>query len=181
MKPERKHRKTVVAILVVATLIGFVSVFAVWAKRQLLETNTWTDTSTKLLENKDVQTALGGYMVDQLYANVDVQAQLAQALPPKAQALAGPAAGGLEQLANKLAVEALGRPKVQQLFSEANSRAHALFIQLINGGTGALSTTGGAVTLNLGTIVGQLGSSVGVDVSGKLPPSAANLVLVKSD
>src|SRR2546423_3090967 len=120
-------------------------------------------------------------MVDQLYANVDVQAQLAAALPPKAQPLAGPAAGGLEQLANKLAVEALARPKVQELWSQANRNAHALFIELINGGTAALSTSGGAVTLNLGTIVGQLGSSAGVDVSGKLPPSAANLVLIKSD
>src|SRR5437879_882231 len=124
MKPERKHRKTVVAILVVATLIGFVSVFAVWTKRQLLETNTWTDTSTKLLENKDVQAALGPYMVDQLYANVDVQAELAKALPPRLQPLAGPAAGGLRSLADKLAVEALSRPKVQQLWSESNRNAH---------------------------------------------------------
>src|SRR5436309_7772434 len=112
MKAERKHRKTVVAILVVATLLGFVSVFAIWVKRQALETNTWTNTSTKLLENKDVQSALGTYLVDTLYANVNVDQKLASALPPKLQPLAGPAAGGLHELANKLAVEALSRPKV---------------------------------------------------------------------
>jgi Short C-terminal domain len=181
MKPERKHRKTVVAILVVATLVGFVSVFAVWTKRQLLETNTWTDTSTKLLENKDVQAAVAPFLVDQLYANVDVQAKLAKALPPRLQPLAGPAAGGLRELANKLALEALARPKVQELWSQANRNSHALFLELINGGTNALATSGGAVTLNLGTIVGQLGSSLGVNVSGKLPPSVAQIQLVKSD
>src|SRR5438067_844771 len=132
MKAERKHRKTVVAILVVATLIGFVSVFAVWTKRQLLETNTWTDTSTKLLENKDVQAAVAPFMVDQLYANVDVQGELETALPPRLQPLAGPAAGGLRELANKLALEALTRPKVQELWSQANRNAHTLFLQLIN-------------------------------------------------
>ena len=169
-----------VAILVVATLLGFLSVFAIWTKRQLLETNTWTNTSTKLLQNQDVQTALGTFMVDQLYANVPVETKLAAALPPKAQPLAGPAAAGLQQLATKLAIEALSRPKVQDLWSQANSNAHALFLKLINGGTDALDTQGGAVTLNLGLIVGQLGQQLGVDVSGKLPPSVAQIELVKS-
>ena len=54
MSPNRPYlRRTVTVILVIATLVGFVSVFAVWAKRQLLETSTYTETSTKLLENED--------------------------------------------------------------------------------------------------------------------------------
>lgn len=181
MEQPRRHRRTVVAILIVATLLGFLSVFAIWVKRQALETNTWTDTSTKLLENQAVQTAVAGFLVDELYANVDVQAELAKALPPRAQPLAGPVAGGLRQLANQVALQALSRPKVQLLWADASRQAHALFLKLINGGGGALSTTGGAVTLNLGTIVGELGSQLGIDVSGKLPPDAANIELIKSD
>jgi Short C-terminal domain len=181
MEQPRRHRRTVVAILIVATLLGFLSVFAIWVKRQALETNTWTDTSTKLLENQAVQTAVSGFLVDELYANVDVQAKLAKALPPRAQPLAGPVAGGLRELANRIALEALSRPRVQLLWADANRQAHALFLMLINGGGNSLSTTGGAVTLNLGTIVGQLGSQLGVDVSGKLPPDAASIELIKSD
>jgi hypothetical protein len=181
MAEQQAHRRLVAAILVVATLLGFVSVFAVWVKRQALETDTWTETSTKLLQNEHVQTAVAGYLVDTLYANVDVQAELAKALPPRAQPLAGPAAGGLRELANQLALEALGRPRVQQLWSDANRNAHALFLKLINNGGDALSTEGGAVTLDLHTIVSRLGSQLGVDVSGKLPPNAANIELVRSD
>ncbi len=181
MDQPRHHRRTVIAILIVATLLGFLSVFAIWVKRQALETNTWTDTSTKLLENHDVQTAVSGFLVDQLYANTDVQAELAKALPPRAQPLAGPVAGGLRELANRVALEALSRPRVQLLWANANRQAHALFLKLINDGGDSLSTTGGAVTLNLGTIVDQLGSQLGVDVSGKLPPDAAQIQLVKSD
>lgn len=181
MEQPRRHRRTVVAILIVATLLGFLSVFAIWVKRQALETNTWTDTSTKLLENQAVQTAVAGFLVEELYANVDVQAELAKALPPRAQPLAGPVAGGLRQLANQVALQALSRPKVQLLWADASRQAHALFLKLINGGGDALSTTGGAVTLNLGTIVGELGSQLGIDVSGKLPPDAANIELIKSD
>src|SRR3954468_14075514 len=90
----RAHRKLVAAILVVATLLGLLSVLSIWVKRQALETDTWTATSTKLLENEKVNEALSAYLVETLYANVDVQGELEGALPPAAKALAGPAGGG---------------------------------------------------------------------------------------
>src|SRR5437773_1911334 len=64
MTPDRRaHRRVVAAILVVATLVGFISLFAVWAKRQLLETSTYTETSTQLLENEDIRNAVAGFLV----------------------------------------------------------------------------------------------------------------------
>ena len=180
-KTPRQRRGIVFSLVAIATVIGFLSVFAIWVKRQALETDTWTETSTKLLQNKPVQTAVAGFLVDELYASTDVQAELAKALPPRTQPLAGPVAGGLRELANRIALEALSRPRVQLLWAEANRQAHTLFLKLINDGGDSLSTTGGAVTLNLGTIVDQLGAQLGVDVSGKLPPDAAQIELVKSD
>jgi hypothetical protein len=170
-----------VAILVVATLLGLVSVFSIWVKRQALETDTWTNTSTKLLENHAVDEALSAYMVETLYENVDVQGELAGALPPVAKPLAGPAAAGLRTLADKLATDALGRPRVQALWAEANRNAHALFLELIEGGGDTLSTEGGEVTLDLGTIVDRLGAQLGVDVAEKLPPDAAKIQLLESE
>lgn len=181
MAQRRSHRKLVVAILVLATLLGLVSVFSIWVKRQALETDTWTSTSTKLLENHEVNEALSAYVVEALYENVDVQGELAGALPSAAKPLAGPAAAGLRTLAGKLASEALTRPKVQELWSEANRNAHALFLELIEGGGDTLSTKGGAVTLDLGTIVDRLGAQLGVDVADKLPPEAAQIQLIESD
>jgi hypothetical protein len=170
-----------VAILAVATLLGLVSVLSIWVKRQALETDTWTNTSTKLLENHEVKEALSAYMVEALYENVDVQGELAGALPPAAKPLAGPAAAGLRTLAGKLASEALGRPRVQALWAEANRNAHALFLEVIEGGGDTLSTEGGAVTLELGPIVERLGAQLGIDVASKLPPEAAEIQLLQSD
>jgi hypothetical protein len=170
-----------VAILVAATLLGLVSVLSIWVKRQALETDTWTATSTKLLENKDVNEALSAYMVEALYENVDVQGELAGALPPPAKPLAGPAAAGLRTLAGQVASEALKRPRVQALWAEANRNAHALFLEVIEGGGDTLSTEGGDVTLDLGTIVDRLGAQLGVDVAGKVPPEAARIQLLESD
>jgi hypothetical protein len=77
-------RRTVAVIIVVATLVGFVSVFAVWAKRQLLETSTYTETSTELLQNDAIRTAVAGFLVDELYSNVNVSGELSRVLPPRA-------------------------------------------------------------------------------------------------
>ena len=182
MSPDRpRFRRTVTAILVVATLVGFVSVFAVWAKRQLLESNTYAETSTKLLEDEDIRDAVAAFLVDELYANVNVEAQLRKALPPEADALAGPAAGGLRQLAERAAQEALQRPQVQLFWRQANERAHAALLNLIQGGGTVVSTEGGDVTLDLGTLVTQIGSQAGVDVAGKIPPDVGQLEIVRSD
>ena len=176
----RLHR-TVIAIIVVASVVGLFAAFAVWANRQALETDTWTQTSTELLANNDVQTAVAGFLVDTLYKNVNVESELQKALPKQAKALAGPAAGGLRELANRIAIEALQRPLVQELWADANRTAHAQFLKIIEGGGDVLSTTGGAATLNLGTLVKQLGTRVGIDVSGEIPPNAARITLIKSD
>ncbi len=60
-------------------------------------------------------------MVDELYTNVDVQAELAAALPPRLQPLAGPAAAGLRQLTDRLANEALQRPRVQAAYGRTST------------------------------------------------------------
>ena len=169
------------AILVVATLLGLVSVFSIWVKRQALETDTWTNTSTKLLENHEVNEALSAYLVEVLYENVDVEGELAGALPPPAKPLAGPAAAGLRTLAGQIASEALSRPRVQALWAEANRNAHGLFLEVIEGGGDTLSTEGGEVALDLGAIVDRLGAQLGVDVADKLPPDAARIQLLESE
>jgi hypothetical protein len=182
MSPNRPFlRRTVTAILVIATLVGFVSVFAVWAKRQLLETSTYTETSTKLLENEDIRTAVAGFLVDELYSDVDVQAELAKRLPTQLKPIAGPAAGALRQLADRAALTALERPRVQELWAKANENAHAALLNLIEGGGAVVSTQGGDVTLDLGTLVTKIGSQAGVSVAGKIPPDAGQLEIVSSD
>jgi hypothetical protein len=174
-------RRTAIAIIVLASLVAFLAVVAVWVKRQVLETDTWTKTSTQLLANHDVQTALNDFLVGELFTRVDVEAQLKKRLPDEVQGLAGPAAGGLHQLALRAGLEALQNPNVQALWAQANRNAHARFLSLIEGGGETLSTTNGAVTLDLGRLVSEIGQNAGVNVSDKLPPEAAQIELLRSD
>lgn len=176
----RQHRVLVRALVVLGAVIGILSVFSVWVSRQLLETNTWTSTSSQMLENHDIQVALAGFMTDALYSNVDVQGEIAKALPPKAEPLAGPLSGGLRELVNRLALEALQTPQFQQLWEDANRTAQQTLVTIVKGGTPTVSTQGGTVSLDLSTIIDQLGQRAGIDVSGKIPPSAQSVTVLKS-
>jgi len=171
----RNHRKLVVALIAIASLLAFLATFAVWANRQLLETDTWTNTSTKLLEDPAIRTQLSNYMVDTLYTNVDVQAELQQGLPPRLQPLAGPAAGALRQLANTAANRLLQNPKVEELWKDANRKAQETLLSVVENGDSQ------SVTLDLGTLVDQLGQQAGVNAAGKLPPQAAQIQIVSND
>lgn len=170
-------------LVVLATIIALVSALNVWVKRQALNTDNWTNASGRLLENQQIRNAISVYLVDQVYSHVNVTKQLEQQLPPRAKGLAAPLAGGLQQAAYGTANRLLGRPKVQQLWRNANRRAHELFMAVIDGKHNVLVQSGGNVVLDLKPILLQLAQRVGL--SGErvknLPPDAAQIVIMKGN
>ena len=181
--PKASRRALPLALVVLATLVGFISVFAIWAKRQLLETDTWVDTSTELLQDPDIQASLSDYLVTSLYTNVDVNGAIADQLPPKLAPLAGPIGAGLHQVAGDVSKRVLAEPKVQDLWSEANRIAQEQFLKIIDDKGVAISTGNGTVTLNLAAILDAITQQLGIsaDLASKLPPDAAQLQILQSD
>jgi hypothetical protein len=180
--PSPRHALPI-TLIVLATIIGFVSVLALWAKRQALETETWTNTSSELLENETIRDAVADFAVNALFDNVDVQAQIAQALPPRLAPLAGPAAGGLRQVSTEVAQRALERPKVQAVWEDANRIAHEKLLDLLDDEGEFASTSGGVVTLDLSGIIGEIADEVGLPSTlvDKLPPAASQVEVLRSD
>src|ERR1700759_2769625 len=98
---SKARRRTVKGLVILASLLAFLSVFAIWIERQALNTDDWVSTSGRLIQNQTIRTALSDYLVDQLYENVNVRAELEDVLPSDVKDLAGPAAGGLRQVAGQ--------------------------------------------------------------------------------
>ena len=71
-------------------MLAVVGMLAVWANRLLFNPDNWSNTSTQLLQNPDIRDATANYVVDQLYANVNVAQLIQSGLPPRLQPLAGP-------------------------------------------------------------------------------------------
>jgi hypothetical protein len=159
------------------------AILAVWANRQLLNTDNWTNTSSELLENRVIRDQIGVFLVDQLYANVDVSAELREALPERLQPLAGPAAGGLRQLAERASKEAPSRPRAQQAWADANRNAQLALLAVLEGGGSVVSTEGGDVVLDLTALLGQIQERVGIGgrLRDRLPASAAQITIMPSD
>lgn len=178
-----RRRRLPLFLIGIGSLLAIVAILALWANRQLLDTDNWTETSSELLENEDIRDQISVFLVDQLYTDVDVQAQLAEALPPRAQPLAGPVAGGLRDLAVRGVDTLLGRPRLQTVWEEANRAAHASLLNVVEGGGENVSTEGGDVVLNLHDLLGATAESIGVGEKAqeKLPEDAAQLTLLDSD
>ena len=179
----RGRRILIDAIIGVATILLVVGVFSVWANRLLFNPDNWSNTSTQLLANPTIRQTTSNYIVDQIYANVNVAGLIRSGLPTQLQGLAAPAAGALRNAAVQAVDTALQRPRVQALWAQANRAADQLFINVVNGGKGAVSVNNGAVTLDLGSIVDNIASRLGLpaDLSAKLPSNIANVTVFQSD
>jgi hypothetical protein len=163
------------------TVLAVVAIFAVWANRQLLNPDNWANTSTRLLQNEKIRQATSNYLVDQLYANVNVSEELKSRLPTQLQPLAAPVAGALQNLAVTAAQRALANGTIQEAWKKANRAADQTFLNIVNG-KGAVSTDQGQVTLDLAPIVASIAERLGLpNVSSKLPPSVAHIKVLKSD
>jgi hypothetical protein len=178
----RARRIWVRTILIVATVLAVFAIFAIWANRQLMNPSNWAKTSTALLQKQTIRSTLSSYLVDQLYANVNVQAQLKEGLPTQLKPLAGPAAGALHSVAEEAAEKALATPQVQAAWEKANRAADQTLVAIVKGGGSRVQINGGTVSLNLHQIVTDLASRLGLpaSVADKLPPSVANLKVVTS-
>jgi|tagenome__1003787_1003787.scaffolds.fasta_scaffold20951647_2 hypothetical protein len=179
---HRAHRFTVPALLTVGTILAVISIFAVFANRQVLNADNWADTSSQLLASPAVRTQVSDYLVDQVYSNVDVKGEVAGALPKRLQPLAGPAANGLRELAEKRMDRLLGRPKVQEAWKGANKITAEQFINLAEGNSKAVTAQGNAVVLNLDVILKELIQRLGLprSLGDKVPASAGKITVMSS-
>src|SRR3954452_1587536 len=176
------RRWTVRGLVALATVLVVVGIFAVFANRQVLNEDNWSDTSTDLLANSAIRTAVTNTLVDNLYANVNVQAQVARSLPPRLRGLSGPAANGLQSLAEQRINRFLGRPAVQDVWKQANRLTAQQFINIAEGKSGAITSQGNAVILDLRVMLVNLARRLGLPgtLVGKIPPGAARIKILSA-
>ncbi|MDQ5894692.1 MAG: hypothetical protein QG596_953 [Actinomycetota bacterium] len=181
-EPPKQRRALPTILIVLATVVGIISVFALWAERQLMEQDTWSQTSQELVENSEIQTALADFIVTEIYANVNVEQDLADRLPPELAPIAGPIASALRSPAETVADKALQQPKVQGLFVKASDVTHQKFVQLIEDKGKFVSTSGGVVTLDLQSLLTSVTDELGIGSKAvaKLPPETASIEIMKS-
>jgi hypothetical protein len=169
--------------LVVAALLLLLSVFAIWVNRVALNTEVFKDTSTELIEDDEIRSAVSTRAVDELYASVDVAALLEERLPPDFQNLSGPAAAGIRQASYQVVDRALERPAFQRLWEFSVEQSHETLVQVLEGGGDRVTTEEGVVTLDLRPLVLETAERIGIrdQVEDRLPADAGVIEILESD
>ncbi|HMJ37672.1 MAG TPA: SHOCT domain-containing protein [Baekduia sp.] len=178
----RGRRYAVRALLCGATVLAAVAIFAVWANRQVLDADNWADTSSAMLDNSEIRTQVSGYLVDEVYANVDVGGEIARALPRRLKPIAGPATSGLRDLAQRTTETALGRPRIQEAWKQANRITAQQFINIAEGNSRLVTSQGDAIVLDLRSLVVDLVARLGLprSLADKIPPQAGHITIMSS-
>jgi len=172
------------ALIVVASIVTLLSILTVWVDRQMLDNHSWHKASAKIIQDPAVQSALATELVNELYQNVDIAAELKQRLPKDFKQLADPAAAALRDPATRGVEFLLAQPRFQALFVEASDTAHEKLVNVLENKTGFGITTGnGVVTLDVGELLKQIGEALGVptDALNRLPPDVGQITIMNSD
>jgi hypothetical protein len=163
-------------------LLVAVSIAANFVQRQALDTNAFKETAHRLIDDDAIQDDIASNLTDQLYTRVDVQAELQRVLPSEQQGLAGPVAGALRPLANRLAKEIVQRPRFQDGIVAALGLAQGRVAKLLEQESRFLEAQGGMVALNLRPLLVELADRLPIarDLENRLPQDAGLIPLFQA-
>ena len=134
-----------------------------------------------MIENDEIRTQVAATTVEQLFANVDVEAAIAERLPPQQQGLAPVLAGLARSGADRAADAALERPRVQTLWVETTTATQRQLVRLLDDETEFVQAEGGTVILDLRPLLLELGDEVVVigRLAERLPESSGKVAIIE--
>ncbi len=187
-KPGKRRGRTIASwvLIVLACIMAVLSVVVVYARNELLNTDTFVSTVAPLAKDKAIQTTVATKVSENLVARTDIQQRVQNALPEKAGFLADPITGAVQTATYQITLKLVQSPRFQTLWEQALRRSHAQVDNLLLGNkVGALQSTNGQVTVDLSQIESaakQQLSAHGLSVFNKLPKyTGAPFVLFQSD
>ena len=164
-------------------LLVWVSLMAVFVRYELLDNNTFRDTSQQLVQSKAIQAQLTARAVQVLYQNVDVDAQIRKLMPKQQAGLSSPIAAGFRGLAGYVTGQLLATPAVQNAVVTAVTNSHDQLVELLHDKNRFVRVEGGLVSLDLRRLVHDLSVQLGLppDVSNRIPDSAARIPVIRAN
>jgi hypothetical protein len=167
--------------IVLASIVAFAAIFAIWVRHQALDGGTWADTSTRIIKDEKVRITLSAYLADQLTNNADARAALQPLVVANADAANATTAAvhrGIETAADRI----LQTPEAQSAWRAASLEAQRQFIRALDGEDGSVSVHGDEVVLDLRALVRTLAEKVGLDPAqaDQIPAQDSRIVVLQS-
>jgi hypothetical protein len=171
------------ALTVLGALLLVVSIAANFVERQALDSDEFEETAKQLIEDEDIQQQVAETLTEQLFANVDVQAALEERLPAAQRGLAGPLAGALRPVSERLALRILERSQFQERWVQALSAAQQQVVRVLDDEARFVETEGGVVAIDLRPLIVELTDQLAIvpDLSDRLPENAGLVTVFETE
>ena len=170
-------------VTIVAIVLALIGGIAFYLERSVLDEGGFKTIATEMILSDEIREQVAGTAVEQLYANVDVEAAIAERLPAEQKALAPVLAGIARQGAEEAANRLLERPRLQEAWVRVATATQRQLVELLDDEGEFVSTTGGEVVLDLRPIIIELGDQVAIigRIAEQLPESTGKIAIVSSD
>ena len=182
---QPRWRRFLVGFLVFLSVV-FVPLagLSVWVRNLVLDTDRYVDTVAPLARNEAVTNLVADRLTTRLFKEVDVEAEAKDALPERAQFLAGPISTGVETFVREAATRVLASEQFATVWEDANRRAHALVVEALTGEDKNVKLENGKVVLNLSGVIDEVVKRLderGVTVFDSLAKDQKNLQVTLFD
>lgn len=146
-----RMRRTVVVVLVVLSYLCLAAgIPAFWAHNVVLDTDRYVEIVGPIGQDPAVVSFLAERMTDELFAALDAEQVVAEALPERAKFLAGPLTNAVQGFVRDEVQKILASDQFVRLWVETNRFAQTQIEAVLRGeGDGTVTTENGRVVLNL--------------------------------
>lgn len=181
-----------IALVTVAALLAMVSVLAVFARNQLLDTDRFVATMSPLARDPAVQDAIARRLTSEVNDRVDLDRLgreasdwlKRQGAPPAVDSLVGPAVGGAESFISRQITAIVHSGTFAQAWDAATRAAHKNLDAVLTGhGSTAIKSEGTTVSVDLGALIATVKQRLqaqGFGLASKIPAVNVEFVLFSS-
>ena len=170
-------------LTVLGVIFAIVTVMSGYLRWQAFDNDTFSNTAEELIANPTIRAQVASRLTEELFTRVDVAAEIEARLPEDQKGLALPLASAIQSGGARVADELLSRPRVQELWVLAATRAQRQLERVLDDDTGAVSTENGKIVLDLRPIVIQLGDQVAIigNIAQKLPDDTGRIEIADAN
>ncbi len=159
-RPSKLRGRLTILLVVLACLGVILSGVAIWLHNALLDTETWVEIATPVIDDPTVQANLADFVGQEVVTALEVESRLEEALPEQVSMLAAPLASGVQDVITKQTQEIVASDRAREVWIEANRVAHEKIVELLRGEAGVVYAEGDEIRLNLLPVVSRVVSEL---------------------
>ena len=184
-----------IVLIVLGCIVAPVAVLGVWAGNEVSDTGRWVATVEPLIHDPAIQNVLTDKITTEITNRLNVTGTIDQAsaqlndrgltrisslLNSFGPQIASSVTGFIHSTVHRV----ISGPRVAKLWVQVNTVAHQAVVQVLSGqGNGAISTSNGQITLNLGPFIAVVKQDLvdhGFALASNIPPISPTVALFQA-